>query len=69
MSERIVDTAVAAKMLQVSADTVRRWADDGVFPNAYVVGTKDRRYWRIPVGDLKVIKRFPAPDGLEGASR
>lgn len=69
MRERIVDTTVAAEILVVSPDTVRRWCEDGVFPNAYPIGTKDRRYWRIPVSDLSVIRTLPAPPGLEGGTR
>lgn len=47
----------AAGLLDVSDDTVRRWCDMGdVFPNAYPIGTQGRRYWRIPVNDLRRIR-------------
>lgn len=76
MSERIVDTAQAASLLNVSTDTIRRWCedqdDDGrsiVFPRAYAIGTRERKYWRIPFGDLSVIRVFKTPEGLEGGTR
>jgi excisionase family DNA binding protein len=63
LRNRILDVKQAAKWLSVSPDTVRRMADAETFPHAYSVGTRSRRYWRIPEDDLRVVRPPREPEG------
>lgn len=69
MSEKILEVNDVARRLRVSPDTVRRWCEGGAFPNALDVGTRTKRHWRIPEGDLERVRVFEGtPADLEAGT-
>ena len=54
-SDKPLRASQAAIRLGVSTSIIRQWADDGVFPNAYRIGS--RGDLRIPPADVEAAKQ------------
>lgn len=48
----LVDVRQIASRLGVGEDRVRRWIEEGEFPNAVDLGAGSRHFWRVPTTDV-----------------
>ena len=61
VGDKLYTVTEAAKMLDVSRQTINTWVRDGRFPNNFSVGTDDKTL--IPASDIEEVRKEEAVNG------